>query len=118
MSGVRAGGWLPWPELALWPVAVEYRNAATLKSVAENNADRPGVMPSLTLPVGCQIVLQEMPPHVLSRVYARDDGIDDARGAVHGVERRVKALLGALPLGDLDGVLVGDPSCVDAVHMD
>src|SRR5665213_4475406 len=58
------------------------------------------------LPVGRLVVLQELPPHVLAGVEAVDDRVDDARGAVHDVEWRTKAVLGGLLLGDVQRILV------------
>jgi hypothetical protein len=55
---------------------------------------------------------------VLAGVEAGDDGVDDARGAVDDVERRMEAVLGGLARGDLGGILVGHPAGVDAVHVD
>ena len=45
-------------------------------------------------------------------------GIDDARRAVHDVERRMEAVLDGLARGDLGRILVGHPAGVDAVHVD
>ena len=38
---------------------------------------------------------------MLAGVEAVDDRVDDARGAVDDVERRVEAVLGGLPRGDV-----------------
>ena len=47
------------------------------------------------LPVRRLVVLEELPPDVLAGVEAVDDRVDDARGAVDDVERRMEALLGS-----------------------
>ena len=52
-------------------------------------------------PVGRPVVLQELAPHVGAGVEAVDDRVDDARGAVDDVERRMEAVLGRLLLGDV-----------------
>src|SRR3546814_3477908 len=44
-------------------------------------------------PVRRRVILQELPPHVLAAVEAVDDRVDDARGAVDDVQRRVEAFL-------------------------
>ncbi len=64
------------------------------------------------------VVLEELPVDVLAAVEPADDRIDDAGGAVDDVERRVEAVLGGLALGDVERVLVADPTGVDAVHVD
>src|SRR5262245_22567320 len=69
-------------------------------------------------PVGRREVLEELSPHVAAGVEAADDGIDDACGAVDGVEGWMEALLDGFSRGDLRRVLVGHPSRVDAVHVD
>src|SRR6266404_4381528 len=65
-----------------------------------------------SLPVGRAVVLQELPPHVLTGVEAVDDRIDDARCAVDDVERRAEAVLGGLALRDVHRVLIGHPTGV------
>src|SRR3546814_4690880 len=69
-------------------------------------------------PVRRRVVLQELPPHVLAGVEPVDDRVDDARGAVDDVQRRVEAFLDDLARGELGGILVGHPAGVDAVHVD
>src|SRR3546814_280322 len=69
-------------------------------------------------PVRRRVILQELPPHVLAAVEAVDDRVDDARGAVDDVQRRVEAFLDDLARGDLGRVFVGHPTGVDAVHVD
>src|SRR5262245_14897839 len=64
------------------------------------------------------VVLQEQPPHVLAGAEPREDRIEDARRTVDDVERRRKAVLPTLALGERHGVLVRDPAGVDAVHVD
>src|SRR5688500_16956390 len=59
------------------------------------------------------VVLEELSPDVLAGVDPRDDGVDDAGGAVDDVERRVEAVLLDLPRGDHRGILVGHPPGVD-----
>src|SRR3954470_15546239 len=70
------------------------------------------------LPIGRPIVFEELSPHVRAGVEAGDDRCDDAGGAVDAVERRMETLLGKVSRRDLRGIFVGDPSCVDAVHVD
>src|SRR3546814_8679600 len=65
-------------------------------------------------PVRRRVILQELPPHVLAAVEAVDDRVDDARGAVDDVQRRVEAFLDDLARGDLGRVFVGHPTGVDA----
>ncbi len=48
----------------------------------------------------------------------REDRVEDARGAVDHVERRVEAVLLPLLVGERRRVLVGDPAGVHAVHVD
>ena len=52
-----------------------------------------------SLPVGGAIVFQELAPDVVAGVEAVDDGVEDAGGAVDGVERRGEALLGSRACG-------------------
>src|SRR5690606_40123254 len=61
-------------------------------------------------PIRRRVILEELPPHVLAGVEAVDDRVDDARGAVDDVERRVEAFLDHLARGDLGGILVGHPA--------
>ena len=63
-----------------------------------------------------RIVLQELPPHMLAGVEAVDDRVDDARGAVDDVQRRMEAFLLDLERGDVGRIFVGDPAGVDAVE--
>ena len=49
---------------------------------------------------------------------AGDDGVEDAGGAIDDVERRMEVLFDGFACGDFDGVFVGDPAGVDAVHVD
>src|SRR5258706_16300734 len=73
--------------------------------------------PGHALPVGWPVILQKLAPDVGAGIGAADDRIDNARGAIDAVERRMKALLFGLPRGDSSRVFVGHPSCVDAVHV-
>src|SRR6267154_799379 len=45
------------------------------------------------LPIRREEILQELAPHVFARVHPREDGVYDARRAVHDVERRVEAVV-------------------------
>src|SRR3546814_2544120 len=58
-------------------------------------------------PVRRRVLLQELPPPVLAAVHAVDDRVDDARGAVDDVQRRVEGFLDDLARGELGRVLVG-----------
>lgn len=51
-------------------------------------------------------------------VEAVDDGIGDAGGAVDDVEGGMELMFAGLALGDVEGVFVGDPAGVHAVHVD
>src|SRR5688500_3500665 len=48
------------------------------------------------LPIRRLVILEELPPDVFSRVDPRDDRIDDARRAIHDVQRRMEPLLDRL----------------------
>src|SRR5688572_25799253 len=77
-----------------------------------------GFFTGVSLPIRWLVVLQELPPHVCACVESMDDRIDDACAAVDAVQRRAEALFDFLARGDLDRIFVGDPPCIDAVHMD
>src|ERR1043165_9005644 len=64
------------------------------------------------------VVLEEQPPQVVAGVYTVEHGVDDPRGAVDDVERRVEAKNTSLRLRVHLGILIGDPAGIDAVHVD
>ncbi len=55
---------------------------------------------------------------MLSGIEAGNDGIEDARRAVHDVERRMKAMVANLAGGNWGGIFIRDPACIHAVHVD
>ena len=69
------------------------------------------------LPVRWLVILQKFSPDMLSGIEAGDDGIEDARRAVHDVERRMKAMVADLAGGNWRGVFIRNPTCVHAVHV-
>src|SRR6202171_2034768 len=70
------------------------------------------------LPICRAIVLEEFAPYVNASVESGDNRIDDSCRAIHYVQRRMEAMLGGFPRGNLLRILVGDPSRIDAVHVD
>src|SRR6476659_888024 len=70
------------------------------------------------LPISRFVVLQELAPDMLTAVDAADDRIDDPRGAIDDIQRRMKALLDDLARCELRRILVGDPAGVDRIHVD
>src|SRR5678815_5930882 len=64
----------------------------------------------LHLPVSRFVVLEELAPDMRTRVESADDRIDDARGAVDDIERRMKTLLDDLACSMRRWILVRDPT--------
>src|SRR5262245_17597102 len=64
--------------------------------------------PGAISPIRRPIIFQKLSPHMRAHVESADDRIEDTCGAVHRVERRVKALFDDFACGSLDRVLVGD----------
>src|ERR1700682_727590 len=71
----------------------------------------------MTLPISRAIVLEELAPHVNASVEPGDNRVNDSCRAIHDVQRRMEAMLGGFPRGNLLRILVGDSSRIDAVHM-
>src|SRR4051812_28828862 len=65
-----------------------------------------GLVTCTSSPGRRSIILQELTPHVVAGIDSAEDGIDDARGAVHDIEGRVKAVLFRLLPRDVNGVFV------------
>src|SRR5438128_367784 len=70
------------------------------------------------LPVGWLVVLEKLTPYMASAAGTADDGVDNARSPVHDVQGRMKPLLCRFSRGNLHRILIGDPSGIDAVHVD
>src|ERR1700737_290993 len=69
------------------------------------------------LPVSRAIVLEEFAPHMNAGVEPGNNRIDDSCRPSPDVQGRMEAMLGGLPRGNLLRILVGDPSRIDAVHV-
>src|SRR5580765_1411548 len=72
---------------------------------------------SLPLPIRRHVILQKVSPYLLAGVQTGDDGIEDARRTVHGIERWMKAMFGELARGEVGRVFVRHPTCVHGVHV-
>ena len=69
-------------------------------------------------PIGGLVVLEKFSPEMDSRIFASNDRVHNPRRAVYDVEWWMEAMFLDFSGGDLDGVFVGHPSGIDAVHVD
>src|SRR6266436_9479894 len=74
-------------------------------------------LPGYSLPIHWLKILQEFSPDVLARIEPRNNGIDDSGGSVNDVQRRMKMMVASLASGNVDGILIGDPAGIDAIHV-
>ena len=54
---------------------------------------------------------------MLPGVDAANYGIENLRRSINDIRRWMKALLDGLPSCNFDRVLIGDSSCIDAIHV-
>ncbi len=71
-----------------------------------------------SLPVCVPVIFQKPAPYVLAGIESGDDWIHDSRRSIDYVKRRMEPVLGSFPCGDFLGIFIGDPTRVDAVHVD
>src|SRR5678815_1506034 len=114
-SGVSSPCGGAWPFLNSCPARAIAGTAASPTSTHTAIQARTRCMSS---PVRRHVVFEKGAPTVDAGVEPVDDRIDDARGPVDDVERRVEAMVLRFPLRDLERVLVGHPARVHAVHVD
>src|SRR5688500_4257679 len=91
-------------------------SAATAESSAARQRRRAESVPEL--PGAGAVVLQELTPGVAPRVESVENRVNDPGSTVDDVERRMKANLSRLALGDVQRIFVRYPAGVHAVHED
>src|SRR5262245_8590562 len=65
------------------------------------------------LPFCSPVVFQKFSPGVFAGVEAGNDRVQNPRGAVHDIERRMEAVFGAFARCDRFRIFVGHPAGVD-----
>ena len=71
---------------------------------------------SLRSPLNRTVILKKLAVHVLAAVDDGQDRVEDARGRVDLVERRLEVIMRGGGSGLLERVLIIDPARVDRVH--
>src|SRR5436190_23575944 len=69
-------------------------------------------------PIGNLVVLQELTPHVLAGQESGENRVADPGCCVDLIERRTKAEDFGFVLSNRGRILIGNPTRIDAVHVD